>query len=378
MRRASSYVSIAFAAFAALFLAMPALAQSDEAMNSARKQLKAIYDQRTDLQAAFQRSDWEAATPKVAKDLKDLEGWARRYGFEEYPSELAWYAPGSGNEIADLVPPPKALRPISTAFAPMLKANVAFDFSKLSASAVMVVDVSSREVLLARNSRALHPAASITKLMTAMVALDRRVSMTRTVTLTKDDEVGGARLRVASGTRLSVRDLFYAMLIGSANNAANALMRTAGPSPKTFVAAMNAKAKTLGLAHTVFVDPAGIEVSNVSTAEDLAALGLEAFGVYDIKKATTTGQHTILAARVVHSFKNTNTLLTDVNNGLYVQGGKTGYLPEAGWNLAVKMMDSRHKPVMVVVLGSDTMDSSFHDAQTAARWVWDNYRWTVK
>jgi D-alanyl-D-alanine endopeptidase (penicillin-binding protein 7) len=211
--------------------------------------------------------------------------------------------------------------------------------------------------------------------MTAAVVLDCGVPMDRRQTIGKDDEVGGARLRVATGTTLAVRQLFDAALVGSANNAASALARSTGLAPADFVAAMNARAAAMGLTATHYVDPTGIETGNVSTAADIAKMARELFNIQDIKRATTTGRVTLTAAGVIHSFNSTNGLLTDPNNGLYVLGGKTGYLEESMWNFAVKMHDGQHPPLVVVVLGSSTQKTSFKDAETVARWVWRNYRW---
>jgi D-alanyl-D-alanine endopeptidase (penicillin-binding protein 7) len=354
--------------------ATPARASLPEAGESAKAQLKAIYEQRSDLQKLFDGDDWTAAPSEKTAGMKTLEDWASQYGYVEYPDELLWYAPAAEEPL----PPPRALADVDSALAPAKKDGARFDFDSLSAEAVMVVDAASRETLLANRSRAPHSMASLTKLMTAMVVLDRRVPMTRTMILAKKDEVGGARLRVAVGTRLTVRDLFYATLVGSANNAANALARSTNLDADTFIGKMNGKAEELGLRGTKFVDTSGMDARNVSTPEDTAALAIEAFGKYEIKKATTTAKYSLLAQRAVHQFNNTNALLTDDKNGLIVLGGKTGYLPEAGWNLAVKMMDARHKPLIVVVFGSENKDRSFKDAEVAARWAWDNYKWGGK
>lgn len=367
IRRAS--VALALAASLA---SSPALAQiDDEGAVIAKTELRKIYALRPDLQAAFRAADWKAVPSPATRGLDGLEDWARAYGFKEYPEELMWYAPG----VVAARTRPKALEPRKAGFTPTLKPGASFDFSTLSAQAVLVVDVASRDVLLSRNAHAPHSMASITKLMTTMLAVERRVPMDKRVAVTEADEVGGARLRVDAGQKLPVRDLFFATLVGSANNASNALARSTGLSRDAFVDAMNAKAKAMGLRETRFADPSGIDVANVSTAEDIAALGLEAFAVDAVRRATTTAQYPITIARRVHKMKNTNDLLTDPDNGLYVMGGKTGYLHESKWNLVVKMRDSRQKTVLVVVLGSENKADSFKDAAAAARWVWDNYRW---
>ena len=82
-----------------------------------------------------------------------------------------------------------------------------------------------------------------------------------------------------------------------------------------------------------------------------------------------------LAGALLASAQTAEELLNDGKNGLYVLGGKTGYLDEAKWNFVVKVRDSRNKPILVVILGADTKARSFRDAEVAAKWVWDNYRW---
>ena len=210
--------------------------------------------------------------------------------------------------------------------------------------------------------------------MTGIVIRDLGIPMSRRASLLTQDEVGGARLRVPTGVSLTVGDLMYATLVGSANNAAHALARTAGSLP-TFVAAMNGKASTLGLTRTHFDDPTGLAVGNESTAEEVAALAFEAFKDYTLRKMLTTAKHTIWTSGGTHTITNTNGLLTDPNNGLIVLGGKTGYLYESKWNFVVHMMDARHKPIMVVIFGADTKSLSFREAEFVARWVWDNYEW---
>lgn len=361
-------------ALAAVLLTSPFPAAAADGQEEAKAKLAAIFAVRPDLRQAF-LSDWTAVPSPRTAGMRTLEDWARLYGSKEYPGDLAWYG-------IDAVPakatsaPPRALEMRKSAFAPIMKPDASFDFGSLSAEAVLVVDVATRETLLSKNAHVQRPLASITKLMTAMVTLDRRVPMARRAAITKEDEVGGARLRVASGSTLSVRDIFDAMLVGSANNAANALSRTTKLARKDFIAAMNAKAKAIGLRATAFVDPTGIDPENVSTAEDIAALAFEAFAIPDIRRATTSPSVTVVtSARQVHTVKSTDGLLTDDKNGLYVLGGKTGYLEESQWNFVVKMRDSRNKPVMVVVLGSDSQAASFADAQAAAEWVWANYKW---
>lgn len=360
-------------AFAAVLLAPLAQAQADDTaanMEKGRANLRAVYDSRFDLRKTFRPDDWTAVPGAAAGfGIKDLEDWARKYGYMEYPGLLDAYAPGVRRV------PPRALRPVAGAPPPVLKPGAKFDFSPLTASSVFVVDVASRETLMAHNARAPHPLASITKLMTAMVAVGRNVPMGRSIAIVRDDEVGGARLNVPSGTKLTVLELLNVALIGSANNTANALARSTRLSRSDFVAQMNAKAAALGLFDTRFADPSGIDLGNVSTATDIAALGLEAFAQPAIRRATTTARYSLVLPRGRHVVKNTDDLLVDETNGLVVLGGKTGYLDEVKWNLVIKMMDARRRLIEAVVLGADSRAQSFREASLAANWVWDNYDW---
>ncbi len=210
------------------------------------------------------------------------------------------------------------------------------------------------------------PVASITKLMTAMVLTDMNLDWSKSVSLMRSDEVGGARLRSPVGTRYSRNDLLHASLMGSANNATHALARTSGVSLPYFVAQMNKKALALGMVNTHFVDPTGIEIENVSTAEDLAKL-VEAAGTYpSIAKIGTTDYFTLytLAKRsVAHPIKTTNKLLL---NGDSVQLGKTGYLIESQYNFAMIGTDKTGAHQTVVVLGAPSMNASFQIARAHA------------
>ncbi|MFA6604072.1 MAG: serine hydrolase [Patescibacteria group bacterium] len=342
--------------------------------------LDRIYSSRPDLQACFRPDDWTAIPSVRTSGIVDLEDWAGKYGYIEYPAVLAGFAPAAAGSdqarTAARLPPALVARSLS--YMPELKAGARFDFNRLSASAVLVVDYNSREILLARNSRTSHPIASITKLMTAMVLLDRNAQLRGAVTMTADEtaRAGEASLKVRVSEKLTSVDLFYAMIVGSANNAAHALARSSGLTIPEFVAAMNRKAAALGLRSSVFADPTGLETDNISTPVDTAALAIEAFDrYYLIRKAATTSTYDLVVAGQKHQLKNTNELLTDEDNGLIVLGGKTGYLNESKWNLVTKIRDGANRPLVVVVFGSDTQQQLFNEAETAARWVWQNYRW---
>ena len=341
-----------------------------DAVAEARAALQKIYDKRLDLRQFF-GSDGQVVPAKKASGLLTLEEWARRYGYKEHPRELAAYAPPDVED--ELVP--TALLPVPGAVIPTRKKGAAYNWRYQSAPIAIVLDAASRQVLLERRADEVKPIASLTKLMTAEVAVGQAPSWDGITYIKNSDEVGGARLRLQNGIPLTYRDVFYSMMVGSANNAANAIARLTGLAREDFVAQMNARARAAGLSRTRFTDPTGIDPANVSTAREAAALLIGALDQYEIRKAASTGFYDIQLAEGKHVLKNTNQILTNDRNGLTVLGGKTGYLNDVGWNLAVKMEDARKRPLVVVVIGAGTNTKSFNDAIRLARWTWQNYQW---
>lgn len=246
-------------------------------------------------------------------------------------------------------------------------------------SAALVMDARTKKVLYAYQADLAWPAASLTKLMGALVFLDYRPSWNTIVSIKKQDEVGGGRLRVNSGATMSVRDMLYSSITASANNAATALARiTLGRT--AFVRAMNRKAAKLGLAETHFVDPSGISPKNVTTARDMAKLALAAFSVDAIRRPATTASYRFKIRNTgeVKTLKSTNDLLiAEAYDDVFVTGGKTGFLYESAYNLAVRLkpLDPAKKlpNLLVVVFGSQTRESSFESARSLATWAWNGY-----
>ena len=133
--------------------------------------------------------------------------------------------------------------------------------SFVTAEAYVVMDRASGKILTVKNENKVWPIASLTKLMTANVLLEKKPSLQTRYAVKKIDDVGGAKLYLKNGDKLSIQDLYYAMFLGSANNAANALARTSGLTKEKFVAKMNANAKSLNLLNTKFTDPPGMDTT---------------------------------------------------------------------------------------------------------------------
>jgi len=244
--------------------------------------------------------------------------------------------------------------------------------TNVNAKAYVVMDAESGEILASERADDVRSIASITKLMTVMVAHDAGLDPARIVALARADEVGGGRLRVPVGTEVSVRDLVASTIVGSANNAANALARATGLSREEFVARMDAKARALGMGTSSFADPTGIEVENLSTAREVALMGKAAFEDPWISEFAGEPEYEVATAKGPHLIKNTNKLVSDA--AVEVVAGKTGFINEAGYTLVTRLRKPGERELLVVVLGSDTKSLSFRDAKVLAEKTWRGYR----
>jgi D-alanyl-D-alanine endopeptidase (penicillin-binding protein 7) len=247
---------------------------------------------------------------------------------------------------------------------------------KIRAVGGYVVDLDRQTVLFDRASTKVRSLASLTKLMTALVVLDHNPSLTGTITFsTADAPVGeqGVAIRVRAGDSLSVKDVFSATLTGSANNASLALSRSTGLTRAQFLAEMNAKAKKIGMTQTTFVDPSGLGVGNLGSAQDIVKLIDAALDNASIRTATKqrTFTYTIRNTGERRTIQNPMYQGSVVLNDEPLLGGKTGYLDESLYNLAVGVNIGGQR-VLVVVLGSPTrvtrntdVEALIHYAQKA-------------
>ncbi|MBI5794066.1 D-alanyl-D-alanine carboxypeptidase [Candidatus Uhrbacteria bacterium] len=323
-----------------------------------------VYARRSDLQAAFEPQTGLAIAGTAAGFLLDLEDWAVQYGWME-DEELADYAP----EQNDGIP---------------VRVDATEIESQVDAESYVVLDRSTGKILTVKNENRVWPIASLTKLVTADVVLDSGVSMGAFADIEAIDDVGGAKLWVNDGDQFSVQDLFYAALVGSANNAANALSRATDLSKEDFVSEMNARADALNLTQTTFVDPTGIELGNVSTAREMARLASDILGRDEVARFTSTSVKYItdLTQGTTKKMTTTNWMIYKPEyDDVYVTGGKTGYLVESGWNFVVALRSSKadkDRELLIVLFGADSRSDSFVNAERLADWAWEVYGWQKK
>jgi D-alanyl-D-alanine endopeptidase (penicillin-binding protein 7) len=243
----------------------------------------------------------------------------------------------------------------------------------VQAQSAVVVDLEGNEELFTKNPDEVRPIASISKLMAVLIVLDRKLDMeAATVMIDGDRQIaqGGARSRLPIGLSFTNRDLLHAALMASDNRAVPALGRAVGLSPTEMVAAMNAKAKELGLNHTTFEDPVGLNSNNRSTARDLVGLLRAAM------KNQTITEITQKAKYVAHpvgkpgwTIEYTNTDVLARNGRIEVITGKTGYTDVALYCLAVAVKMANTHQVAMVFLGAVGKMTRFADFSRVSQWL---------
>ena len=241
----------------------------------------------------------------------------------------------------------------------------------LKSSVALVIDQDTREVLFSKNEQAVLPIASLTKLMTAMVISEAHLSMDEMITIAQDDvdtEKGSSsRLRV--GTTMTRAEALHLALMSSENRAAHALGRTYPGGLRVFVAAMNAKAKVLGMKDTQYVEPTGLSSRNQSSAQDLATLVGAAYHDPMLREySTSQGYEFAMGKRTLH-YNNTNRLVKNPNWEIGLQ--KTGYISEAGQCLVMQARVAGRKLIMVFLDSAGKL-SRLGDAERVRRWVETN------
>lgn len=238
----------------------------------------------------------------------------------------------------------------------------------LRSASALVTDQSSGAVLYEKNAGAVVPIASITKLMTAMVVLDAKQGLADTLTIDVDDvdTLKGSRSRLRIGTQLSREEMLRLALMASENRAASALSRHYPGGREGFVAAMNDKARALGLAETHFEDPTGLTAANVSSARDLSRLVAAAHQYPLIREFSTAPDYQVWIAGRPQTFRNTNRLVA--NEGWNIGLSKTGYISEAGKCLVMQAW-LKNRPTIIVLLDSQGKLTRIGDANRIRRWV---------
>ena len=239
----------------------------------------------------------------------------------------------------------------------------------LKSSSVLVLDQQGGQPLYQKNTEAVVPIASITKLMTAMVVLDAELPLDHTIAIS-DADVDGlkhTRSRLSIGTALRRDEMLRLALMASENRAAASLARNYPGGLHAFVGAMNRKALELGMMRTHFVDSTGLSSDNVSTASDLAKMVQAAYRYPAIREYTTSTSYSVSDRRGRRiEYRNSNGLVKSRHWRIGLS--KTGYISEAGRCL-VMLAWIAAKPVVIVLLDSWGKQTRIGDANRIRKWI---------
>ncbi len=244
-----------------------------------------------------------------------------------------------------------------------------------TATAAAIWDPSTQSFVYGRNIDAVHSIASITKLMTVLLVLERGVDLQQNMTIERaDNDPEGARLPMPVGAVVTAQDLLFATLVGSDNNTTEALVRATGMSEAEFVQAMNARAADLGMTATRFTDVTGLGTPNKSTIRDLVVLANAAFQQPLVREATTTATYNVRNQKdnAALAVTNTNHLL---GRNLRVLAGKTGYTDVAGGCLISLIRGIGEHELLFLLLGSANQNTRFDETHALADWAFARTRW---
>ena len=257
----------------------------------------------------------------------------------------------------------------------------------IQARAAILIDGKSQHVLWQKNPDAELSIASITKLMTALVWFDHQPAegLSHIHTFApEEDQPDGKELNLPNGSQLSTLNLLNGAIVGSNNDMIVGLAHTTNLNDAAYVTAMNEKAKAIGMRNTTFADMTGLSAANTATVSDVARLAQVAF--WNDTIATPAGQPTHQQETLDGSFKNTiyttNKLLYD--RSLDVTAGKTGYIPQAGYCVVVKIAvpesagGGADDSVIVVVLGAGSDDARFTQTKKLSEWAFSEFDWSNK
>lgn len=252
---------------------------------------------------------------------------------------------------------------------PILSENETFPI--VSAQAVLAEDIETGTLLYEKNPDEAFLPASTTKILTALVAMDYYSD--DGVLQVKEVKVEGQKMGLVVGEKIRAEDLFYGLLVFSANDAAEVLAQNYPGGREVFITLMNLKANELGLINSNFTNPTGLDTNGdkvYSTAKDL--IKISKFAMENPRFAKIVGTKSItvrsLDGKLAHRLVNINELLGTVEG---VLGVKTGWTENARENLVTYVVRG-DKKVMIALLGSQ---DRFGETRELIDWVFANYNW---
>lgn len=224
--------------------------------------------------------------------------------------------------------------------------------STSSAYEYILMDQTTGRVIEGKNYNTPMLIASITKIMTCLLAIEsNKLDETVVVDETILDSYGSG-IYIEVGEELTLRDLLYGLMLRSGNDAALMVAKYVGGTVEDFVKLMNNKAKEIGMTRTIFNNPSGLDNTdsgNYSTAYDMALLTRYAMKYNDYKEIVKTKSYTLKTNKKTYIWKNKNKLL----NYDYITGGKTGYTEKAKRTLVSTASYNNMDFIVVTIKDSD-------------------------
>ncbi|OGH39015.1 MAG: hypothetical protein A3B44_04345 [Candidatus Levybacteria bacterium RIFCSPLOWO2_01_FULL_38_21] len=232
---------------------------------------------------------------------------------------------------------------------------------EVSARASLIYDLTTNKVIYEKNGKEKLPMASLTKIMTSIIALENQKKDDK-YKVTKKDLIGEDSMGLSEGEVLSLKELLYGLMLHSGNDAAETLANNYPGGREKFIEAMNNKVKALGLSDTNFTNPTGLEGEGkqYTTAYDLLVITRYAILNFPLfNEVVSTSDYNIPQTRIHKNFylENETNLLTSYPG---VLGVKTGYTPEAGLCL-VTYLDYKGHKIIGILLGSDNRRQEMKD-----------------
>jgi len=269
-------------------------------------------------------------------------------------------------------------------YRPVLKSST-FLNPQVSAEAGILIDADSAEILWAKNQNQPRSVASLTKLVTSLAFLKTNPNLQEFFKVPSNFNNDGkelvesgdsiSSLKLTSGDKITYKDLLFSALISSANNSALALANKIGEG-QNLASQLTTFAKNSGAINANFNEGSGLDSGNIASAMDMSILLNVALKNEIISQALNLPSYTFQTQNGQRkTVVSTDKLLN--SDGYQVMGGKTGYLKEAGYNLAIKAIKNNHN-LILVLLGCPTTDDRFAGADSLLKWGFDGHDWLAQ
>ncbi len=238
----------------------------------------------------------------------------------------------------------------------------------LTATGVYIYDLGTGVVLYEKEPHRRLKMASLTKIMTSLVALDY-YDIDSVLSVRNGQSANGSTAKLKKGDKFIASDLLYALLVPSGNDAAITLAENYPGGYQAFISRMNSKTIEMGLQNTHFVNVSGVESQNhYTSAYDITMIAKSALSRPQFAQVVSTQKVTIKSLKGnLYPLETTNILLGD--QGIY--GVKTGWTPEAGECLVILAEKDGHQVIISLLNSQDR----FGEAQTLFDWIFQNYSW---